>query len=340
MSDFTFLKNPISNKWVILAPRRATRPDVSTGVEPACPFCPGREGNEEELYRIPVVSSPVDRTEEPKTDKPESENRQPKTDDRDDWLIRVIPNKFPFAPIHELIIHTQDHHKNFEDLSQDHVALILETYRNRYNLHKEKGQVYIFHNRGEAGGESLPHAHTQLTVIPFEIKMDIPRLDPFASEEIAPTPTVLVQDDMRDSVPDEIQQSSVESTHFYMFCPRTSQWPDEVWIAPKKRGRAFGEISDEEIADLAFILPRLIKIFDIRHNNEFPFNFYIYPGGDWYLRITPRLKKLGGFEIGTGIYINTQNPQETIDFIKTHFENPDEEKIRTEHQAEYHKTAT
>ncbi len=134
-------------------------------------------------------------------------------------------------------------------------------------------------------------------------------------------------------------QQNQETKHFILFCPRSSQWPDEVWIAPKLRGRAFGEITGEEINDLALILSKLIPIFVLRHGNEFPFNFYIYPGGDWYLRIVPRLKVLGGFEIGTGIYINTQDPQETIMFIKEHFQNPNLEKIQTEHQAKYSKRA-
>ena len=50
-----------------------------------------------------------------------------------------------------------------------------------------------------------------------------------------------------------------------------------------------------------------------------PFNFYIYPQQDWYLRLIPRLKTLGGLEIGTGIFVNTQDPNETISFIKEHF---------------------
>lgn len=306
MADFQFLQNPISKKWIILSPRRAKRPDVAKGTEPVCPFCPGREGEEKEVYRVPEMLKQVQH-------------------DNGEWLVRVLNNKFPFAPIHEVIIHSPDHSKNFDQLPFEQVKLILETYRQRYLTHKDKGQVYIFHNRGEAGGESLPHPHTQLAVVPNDVRMDIPRLDPSASSSLGPEGESI---------------ETVETSYFYLFCPKTSQWPDEVWIAPKKRGRAFGEITDEEISDLAILLPRLIKILDLRHGTEpLPFNFHIYPGGDWYLRLMPRLKSLGGFELGTGIYINTQDPKETIAFIKEHFENPNEEKIKAEQQAEYKKTA-
>jgi len=295
MQDFKLLQNPISKKWVILAPRRANRPDVAKGTEPICPFCLGKEELEKEVYRFPQLGS-------------------------QGWQIRVVPNKFPFAPIHEIIIHSPDHHKNFGELPLSQVELIFKTYRKLYNIHQNKGQVYIFHNRGEAGGESLPHPHTQLAVVAFDVKMDIPRL---ASEGELPT----VSKD----------QQTQETKHFIIFCPKTSQWPDEVWIAPKRRGRGYNEITDDEIVDLSYVVTRVVEIFNLRHGYEFPFNFYIYPGGDWYLRVIPRAKVLGGFEIGTGIFINTQDPMETIMFIKEHFESPNEEKIRTQHRAEYSK---
>lgn len=298
MADFEFLQNPLSKKWVILAPRRAKRPDVAKGAEPVCPFCLGREGEEKETYRVGGKAGDAN------------------------WQIRVLPNKFPFAPIHEIIIHSPDHHKNFGELPLAQVELIFKTYRERFNTHKNKGQVYIFHNRGEAGGESLPHPHTQLAVMAFNVRMELPRL---ASEGELPN---VAKD-----------QKTCETKHFVLFCPKTSQWPDEVWIAPKLRGRAYGEITEGEINDLANIISRIIKIFSLRHGYEFPFNFYIYPGGDWYLRIIPRAKVLGGFEIGTGIFINTQDPKETIMFIKEHFEKPDEEKIKTHHRAEYKRNA-
>lgn len=296
MAEFQFLQNPLSKKWVIMAPRRAKRPDVAKGFEPVCPFCPGKEGQEKEVYRVGG------------------------SDTDSHWRIRVLNNKFPFAPVHEIVILSPDHHKSFTELSLPQVELILQTYRQRYNAHKEQGQVYIFHNHGEGGGESLPHPHTQLAVIPIEAKTDLPRLASDGKLE-------------RVTKGQEVQ----ETKHFNIFCPQTSQWPDEVWIAPKQRGRAFGEITDEEIKDFASVLTRLIWLFDLRHGNEFPYNFYIYSGGDWYLRIIPRIKSLGGFEIGTGIYINTQDPKETINFIKEHFEHPNEEKIRTIHRAAYHK---
>ena len=208
------------------------------------------------------------------------------------------------------------------------MVLLLQTYRQRFQTHQNKGQIYIFHNRGREGGESLPHPHTQLAVVPFDVELDTPRLDGSHQQSASSNQQSEVSN----------EKLVVSTEHFDIFCPLASQWPDEVWVAPKKRGCVFGEITDDEVSDLAHVLTRLIQILDLRHGREFPYNFYIYPGGDWYLRLIPRKKTLGGFEVGTGIFVNTQDPQETLVFLKTHFYEPDEEKIKLEHQAEYHKT--
>lgn len=290
MADFSFLQNPISKKWVISAPRRAKRPDVANGTEPACPFCPGRESREEEYYRIGGVEGDTD------------------------WKVRVIPNKFPFTTHHELVLNTPDHHTSFDSFSLDQIELIFQVYRQRYNEHAHKGQVYIFHNHGQKAGESIPHSHTQIAVVPEKVLLEIPRLQSVAHDD----------------------EKGVQTTHFSIFCPQYSSWPDEVWIAPKRHGRLFGEITDDEINDLTGAFSKLVKIMTARHGDEFPYNFYVYPGGDWYIRLIPREKTTGGFEVGTGVFVNTQPPKETMSFLKDHFQDPDYKKIKENHRAEYH----
>jgi len=289
--SFSFLQNKISKKWVISAPKRAKRPDIANGTEPPCPFCPGKEGDEDEYYRIGGENGDAH------------------------WKVRVIPNKFPFTPHHELVLNSPDHHISFDEFSVDQINLIFQAYKHRFNEHHHKGQVYIFHNHGQKAGESIPHSHTQVAVVPEKVYLDLPRLQNVSEDE----------------------KSAVESKHFFVFCPHFSVWPDEVWIAPKRKGLLFGEINKDEIDDLSGVFSTLIKIMTARHGGEFPYNFYIYPGGDWYMRLIPREKVTGGFEVGTGVFVNTQNPQETMEFLKEHFKEPNFEKIKKEHQADYHR---
>lgn len=293
MAEFEFLKNNSNGKWVILAPRRSKRTNVGDQGVAVCPFCPEKEA---------------------------------------DWKVNVIPNKFPFAPQQTLIIHSPDHHKNFDELPLEQVELIFQTYKTFYNTHKNDGQVYIFHNRGHAAGESLPHPHTQLTVVPSEVRLEIAPLSLDIYGQKSGGFALFRNQPRKDS--DEV----LETEHFMLFCPPTSEWPDEVWVAPKRKNTLFGDITEAEIKDFAFALQRLIQIFDLRHGAEFPFNFYIYPFKNWYLRIIPRLKILGGFELGTNVSVNTQDPKETFAFLKEHFWEPKHEMIKTEHQADYVKS--
>lgn len=265
MPDFSFIKNPVSGKFVISAPRRAKRPD-DTKTPTICPFCP-HDIKEDVLYS-------------------------------EKGIVTVLANKYPFAPNHEVIIHSPDHHKNFAELDLNTVELIFKTFRQRYNLHKDKGQVYIFHNRGEEGGESLSHPHSQLVVIPNEVELEIP--SPY---EVCQNNTEMIQ-----------------TNNLYIYCPESSEWPDEVWLFPDSskslQNLKFGDINDGEIKDLSYTLTAVVKVLELKLGKEFPYNFYIYPGDNWYLRIIPRIKKLGGFEVGTKVFVNTENPKETLSFLR------------------------
>lgn len=283
MADFSFLKDSLGG-WVISAPKRGKRPDQSAGGEPPCPFefIDGKVGDQEPLFTLNQV--------------------------------RVVPNIYPFSPHHEIVIHSDDHRKNFGELDYSEAEDVFKVYHARFLKHNKFGQVYIFHNQGKMAGESLPHPHSQIVVVPSDVDLEIP-----------PLRRLFGQDHM-------------VLSHLYIFCPHDSKWPDEVWVAPKREGNSFSEATSDEIRELSFIVSRLVQIYTIRYAQDFPFNFYIYPGVRWYLRLIPRLKVLGGFEVGTSVFVNTQDPHETFRFIEENFDNPDFEKIKEIHQAEYSKS--
>lgn len=291
MPDFKFVNIPSLENWIIMAPKRSHRPEVQ-GKKHAhtCPFDPGREKHDPEVYRIG------------------GEN-----DDKN-WSVRVIKNKFPFAPIHEVVVHTPSHVDSLAKLSVEQVKLVIETFVNRFNTHARQGTVCIFSNAGHDAGESINHSHSQIAVIPEEVPIVVPSLEEFL----------------------DYRGEHLIVNNFNLVAPPYSQWPDEMWIVPQDRGKLFGEITYEEMESLSYVLRRLVEIFEIRHGEDFPYNFYIYPRRDWYLRLMPRAKILGGFEIATGIYVNTQDPKDTMEFIKKHFFEPEREKIK-ESPASYRK---
>lgn len=210
--------------------------------------------------------------------------------DKKGWQVRVIPNKYPITDFHEVIIHTPDHDKDIENMPLKDVELVLKAFRSRFNFYKDKGEVLIFCNHGEHAGATVKHAHSQLVVIPSQINLDSVALEP-------------------------LHNVIDENNFFNVYCPDFSQWPYEVWIAPKKGGSIFGDINDKEITDLADILQRILKRLEEIFNTKlkwikmpFDYNFYIYPKENWYLRIIPRFIHRAGFELGTGLSVNIVDP--------------------------------
>lgn len=289
MPDFKFVNIPSLETWIVLATKRSKRPEVESKIKTQiCPFCVGNEKREPEVFRIGGEKGDAN------------------------WSVRVINNKYPFAPIHEVIIHTPQHLHSISELSVEQMKLVIETFVNRFNTHLRSGTVCIFSNSGHDAGESINHTHSQLAVVPKDVPIVVPSLEEFL----------------------DYRGESLSVKDFIIVCPPYSQWPDEVWIVPSDRGKLFGEITYDEMENLAYVLRRLVYIFEARHGEDFPYNFYIYPHRDWYLRIMPRAKIPGGFEIATGIFVNTQDPRDTMKFIRTHFAESKKEEIKLS-KAEY-----
>lgn len=272
-----------TQRWVIIASARTKRPDESdapkTGA-PVCVFCEGNEGlTPPEVYRIGSGEK-----------------------DKPGWQVRVVPNKYAITDLHEVIIHSSHHSDDLEHLPIEQVTRILTTYRDRYRAHESDGQVIIFCNHGFHAGASLVHPHSQLVVVPKQINLDSLYREPI---------TNIVD----------------ETTSFITYCPDFSQWPYETWIAPKGEGVKFGDIPEGELPGLAMalqtILKKLEKIYSIstikpkdRSDNTFVYNYYIYHGVNWFIRIIPRFIHRAGFELGTGLNVNVVDPVEAAIEIK------------------------
>ena len=156
-------KDPIIDRWVIIASERGHRPsdftveEAPTSEEGFCPFCYGNEGKTPpEVYAVRPDGS------EPNTP---------------GWAVRVVPNRFPALSVegelekrglgmfdllngigaHEVLIESPDHHLNLCDAPQEQVEWMLGTYRARLlDLGRDARFPYmlIFRNYGREAGAS------------------------------------------------------------------------------------------------------------------------------------------------------------------------------------------
>ena len=270
ISDFS------KTRWMVSNPARVTRTGMD-GKPFRCPFCAGSESDTPpEVFRIG-----------------EGEKNKP------GWQVRVFANLFPITDIHEVVVHSPDHEKNIEDFSLEQVESIIKTYINRLNFLNGKGKIFIFHNYALISGASLVHPHSQITVVPNDV----------------PTDTIPVQ-----PIINIIEQND----DFVSYSPEYSEWSYEVWIKALGQSK-FENLNDSEIKSLAVILQSMIlklkKIHDKNpHYSKKPFgyNFYILipsvipaeagiqnTSNAWDLRIIPRFMERAGFELSTGIMVNS-----------------------------------
>lgn len=324
-------QDPTTEEWVIIARERAKRPSDFVNMRPrhelpefspSCPFCPGHES----LTPPETLSY-----------------RQ-----RDDggWQVRVFPNKFAAlnpdgktnrntrqgfftemagVGIHEVIVETPLHNKSLAFMSEGEVLSVLNAYHERYlKLSRQPFTklVIIFKNHGSAAGTSLEHSHSQLVVtpvVPKHIRMRHEVAIRYYDNNGHCLYSDLMERELRSG-----KRIVIETECFVAFHPFASQRPFETWILPKKHQASFGNISRDDRRNLGHVL-RLILMKLYRGLSDPDFNYVIdtAPVGDenepyymWHMRIIPRLTELAGFEIGSGIYINTAVPEQTAQFMR------------------------
>jgi len=335
-------KDPIVNRWVIIATERKLRPfDYGRNVEVEkmeeeknkfCPFCPGNEEKTPpEICALrPDGSLP----------------------NKPGWEIRVVPNKYPALRIegdlnkkgvgvfdamngigaHEVIIETSNHNLQMADFSVDHLEKIVKIYQERSSDLKKDNRfkyIMIFKNFGVEAGASLFHSHTQLIATPVTPKR--------VKEELAGTRWYYEYKErciFCDIINQEIEKGeriAGINESFIAIAPFASRFPFELWILPLNHNPDFDAIGSKERRNFSEILHVILKKLSIGLSNP-PYNFIFHTAPNrffrpgywqtidrdyhWHLEIIPRLTRLGGFEWGTGFYINPTPPEESAQFLK------------------------
>jgi UDPglucose--hexose-1-phosphate uridylyltransferase len=134
--------DPMTGRWVAVAPGRATRPGAAvpaTDDAAGCPFCAGHEG------RTPPETL---RLGEGPTG----------------WGVRVVPNLYPALARQEVVIHGPSHVHSFGELSDGTIDLVAEAWQRR--ARDAGGICFPILNEGHDAGASLPHSHSQLAWLP------------------------------------------------------------------------------------------------------------------------------------------------------------------------------
>jgi len=342
--------DPLTNRRVIIARGRSRRPYDNHGAvengdtqpgpgipshKEGCPFCSGNEG----------MTPPEVTATRPEGGSPNGPG----------WDIRVVPNKFPaliptdspslnssehasesmgwFATspavgVHEVVIHGPDHSKSLLELGAQKVSRVLSIYRDRFRefaAREELKYAVAVVNHGAEAGASLEHSHSQLfstTRIPFDVasEVDIAESDHAAGRECRLCS--LIKEEQKRG--ERLLGLTGSHIAFIQFASRS---PYQVSIASTTHQPRFEDVSDDAIEDLGLALWRALKAL---HSvlGPVPFNMVLMTspwsshgpeGYHWKLDIVPKLSIMAGFELGTGVFINTVPPEEAAAELRPEF---------------------
>lgn len=324
------------NDWVVIATGRSKRPDNFVKQRPKprkvvkykkdCPFC--------NLSRFPQFPDVLRLPNNPET-----------------WQVHIFGNLYPaFSPrpefrtwqtgpyraldavgFHELLA-TRHHNQDDYTFTVKEQALVLEALIMRYRqlkVERSVNYIQIIKNHGPEAGGSLEHPHNQIFTVPI-LPNDVAKMlhvaEKYATEHKQEVYTAMVQFEL------EAQERVIwENDHFVVFCPYASRVPFETWIMPKQPNPFFEDIGPAERESLAEAMQQVFR--RLYHGlNDPPYNYYIHsaPCDDtgftcnretfkhfrWHVEVLPRLSKFGGFELGTGLEINTALPEESAKFLR------------------------
>ena len=116
----------------------------------------------------------------------------------------------------------------------------------------------------------------------------------------------------------------LKTEHFVAMEVFASATPFATHIVPLRHMASFGDISPSEIADLAHVLRSLLaRIYVGLENPDLNFTIRSSPSDyaaarhfHWYVSVIPRLTRIAGFELGSGMFINTVLPETAAEFLR------------------------
>lgn len=320
--------NLISREWVIIAKERAKRPDefirennnvAIPEYDEKCPFCPGNE----------AMTPPAIFTF-PKNYK---------------WKIRAFPNKFYALTkeqklfkefyglkrivsgfgIHYVVVESPKHNDKLCLLNTKKIETLIKCIKKLFIMSSEDSSIkhiIIFKNYGEEAGTSLIHPHLQIIgtpIVPMQIRDRLNAYHHYYED----TGKCLFCDTIEDEIKDR-KRIILNTKNFLVFIPYAAFSPFHTWIFPKNHSSSFAKVSNEEIKDLSITLKLLLyKIY--KGLNDPSYNMVIrtlmpeeakLEYFHWYITIIPRVSKAAGFELGSGMFINTSLPEESALYLK------------------------
>ena len=110
----------------------------------------------------------------------------------------------------------------------------------------------------------------------------------------------------------------MDTPQLVAYCPFASSFPYEVWITPRKHLAAFDRSDDSLVAAAGQLVQTILmrledQVPGIAYNyviDTIPFDRTDDGHYHWHIRIMPRMARLAGLELATGVHVNIVPPEQ------------------------------
>ena len=310
--------NPLTKDWIMIASHRQNRPQMP---KDWCPFCPG-SGKVPDNFDVYKYDN----------DFPALSNNPPVPDDVETPIYKTAPSYGKC----EVILYSPQHTVTLPELPVDHIRKLVDLWCERYvELRKDEKNkyIFIFENRGEAVGVTMPHPHGQIYAYPFipkrlELELAATR------EHKEKTGHCLLCDMLADEVNDG-RRIIIENEHFYSFLPFYCEYPYGMYIISKAHKQSIDMFDDAEKDALADILKKTAGTLDSLFGFTFPYMMCMYQnpvnGGEcedyhFHIKFFPpmrskdKIKFNASSETGAWAHCNPTAPEEKAKELREAYE--------------------
>ncbi len=246
--------HPLTKDWVMVASNRQNRPQQP---KDWCPFCPG-SGKVPDNYDVLRYNN----------DFPALSQNPPKPDD-------VATDFYKTAPSYgkcEVILYSPNHTITLPELPTEHIEKLVDLWTERFvEISKDEKikYVFIFENRGEAVGTTMPHPHGQIygySFVPKKIELELAS----AKEHKEETGRCIFCDMVKEEKSFK-ERVIIENDSFITFLPFFTEYPYGMYIMSKNHRQNLAEFTAKEKHDFAQILKDTTGTFDALFDMTFPY---------------------------------------------------------------------
>lgn len=251
--------NPLLGTWTMVASNRQARPNLP---KDWCPFCPG-SGKVPDDFEVLKYDN----------DFPVLTLNPAKPEVTDAGPYQVMPNYGKC----EVVLYSPRHNARLWDLTSEHITRLVDLWAARSQELAQDPQVkyiFIFENRGEEVGVTMPHPHGQIYAYPFvplKVKTELENARNYYQEHHRCLICDMTAEETRDR-----GRVLAENASFVAYLPFFTDYPYGVFIVSKRHLGGLDDPTHEERHDLARMLKNTAGAFDLLFDRPFPYMMCVH----------------------------------------------------------------